>query len=220
MNFDNKLRRKQTADKLFPFKEVTVNQTRIVSVEQFKYLGVILDNNLRFGAQLSATIRSVNDKTYLLQKIRSSINRDTAIVLFKTMVLPYLEFASSLLIGCTQKEKVKLQRLQNRGLRLALGRNRLHGTIELHREGKLAGWEIRAKIALCRLVFKRKYDEEFLVERRDTRLMDGPVFAMVMPKSEYYRRSTSYESRRIWNTLPADIRRIDDFEVFKVRIKG
>lgn len=108
----------------------------------------------------------------MLQKIRSSINNDTALVLFKSMILPYLEFANSLLIGCTQRDTNKLQRLQNRGLSLALGRNSFYGTVDLHREARLACWDSRARIALCRLVYKRKYNYEFLVDRRDTRWMD------------------------------------------------
>lgn len=135
------------------------------------------------------------------------------------MILPYLEFASSLLIGCTQRDKNKLQRFQSKGLRLALGKNRFYATDDLHREAKLACWDSRAKIALCRLVYKHKYHDEFLVDRRDTRLMDGPVFHMDVPRSDYFRRSTSYESRRLWNNLPSEIRRIDNYDVYKLRIK-
>lgn len=74
-------------------------------------------------------------------------------------------------------------------------------------------------MAICRLIYKHKYNEDFLIERRDTRLHVGPVFNIDVPRSDRYRRSTSYRSRRLWNSLPADIRCIDDYNVFKLRIK-
>lgn len=98
------------------------------SVEQFKYLGIILDDRLRFTPQLNSTIRSVNAKLYLLSKRRRSINIYTALTVFKSMVLPYLEYAACFLVGCNQSEKTKLQRLQNRGLKIALNKDRMYSS--------------------------------------------------------------------------------------------
>lgn len=220
MNFDVKIRNSKTANDIPPFKEVFVKGEKIEAVEQFKYLGILLDNKLKFIVQLKATLSSVNQKVYLLQKIRRSINTNTAVLLFKTMVLPYLEFSNSFLIGCNQREKNKMQRLQNKGLKVALGRERRYNTVDLHREANLLNWEYRARISVCRLIYKHKYNEELLASGNDTRLHEGPVFSMDRPRSEYYKRSVSYESRRLWNTLPGDIRNIDDYNVFKLRIKG
>lgn len=100
-----------------------------------------------------------------------------------------------------------------------MGRDRRYSTNELHRESKLISWEYRTRISIVRLIFKHKYNEDLLATNTDTRLHGGPVFSMDRPRSDYYRRSISYESRRLWNALPVDIRNIDDYNMFKLRIK-
>lgn len=58
------------------------------------------------------------------------------------------------------------------------------------------------------------------MHRLDTRLHDGPVFDIDVPKNDWYKRSTSYVSRQVWNSLPSNIRLMDDHEVFKRAVKN
>lgn len=83
----------------------------------------------------------------------------------------------------------------------------------------MALWEDRTKAALCRLLFKHKYNEEYLIIGRDTRLQEGPVFKMDTPKSDWFARCTAYIGRQTWNALPAQIRRLDDLNCFKRAVK-
>lgn len=144
MNFDVKIR-KDRGDNVTSLRDVRVQGQEIETVEKFKYLGVVIDHRLRFDVQLGNMLRSVNNKLYLLSKVRRCVNSSTALIIYKSMVLPYLEYANSFLIGCTQTEKVKLQRLQNRGLKLALAKDRLYNTDQLHKDGKIDRWETRTK---------------------------------------------------------------------------
>lgn len=131
------------------------------------------------------------------------------------MVLPYLEYANCFLVGCKVSEKAKLQRLQNKGLKIALGKDRLYSTEQLHNDAKISYWEIRTKIDLCRLIRKYKYSDDYISRRLDTRLHDGPVFHIDAPKSEWYKTTTSYVCREVWNSLPSGIRLIDNHDMFK-----
>lgn len=114
---------------------------------------------------------------------------------------------------------MKLQRLQNRGLKLAMNKVRLYNTEQLHAEAKIATWEKRTGIALCRLIFKYKYNEDYISSGRETRAHDGPVFQIDTPKTGWFTRSAAYMSRKIWNALPAHIRLIDNLDVFKRAVK-
>lgn len=189
------------------------------TVEHFKYLGIFLDNKLQFQVQLNSTVKNVNNKLHLMSKIRRSLNQNTALTLYKAMVLPYLEYASCFLMGCNQAEKLKLQRLQNRGLKIALNRDRLYGTEQLHEDARLAYWDKRTKAAICKLIFKYKYSEGYVMSGIETRLHDGPVFHIDTPKTDWYARSVSYVSRNTWNSLPSYIRLLDNQDEFKRAIK-
>lgn len=218
MNFDVKIRKSR--DGMTPFlPNIQVRGDDIQIVEKFKYLGVMIDQKLKFDAQLGNTVRSVNSKLYLLAKVRRCINSSTALTIYKSMVLPYLEFANCFLMGCTQTEKVKLQRLQNRGLKIALARDRLYDTNQLHVEGNIEKWETRAKASLCKLIFKYKHNEDYVVSGRGTRMHDGPIFEIDFPKTDWFARSTSTICRKEWNTLPSHIRLINTAHEFKNAIK-
>lgn len=218
MDFDVRIRKTKNID-LAGCRTIRLGDRIVETVKNFKYLGIVIDSRLQFGDQLSATVRNVNNKLHLMSKVRRSVNNFTALTIFKTMVLPYLEYAACFLIGCNQVDRIKLQRLQNRGLKLALNKDRLYGTITLHNEAKLATWENRTKAALCRLIFKYKYNDDYIICGRETRLHDGPVFRVDTPKTDWYARSASYVSRVTFNALPAHIRLLDDQTCFKRALK-
>lgn len=44
------------------------------------------------------------------------------------MIMPYLEFCNLLLLGCNSREKTKIQRIQNKGLKIATAET---GSIQL-----------------------------------------------------------------------------------------
>lgn len=123
-------------------------------------------------------------------------------LLYKLMVLPYIEYADCFMIGCNEGDRVKIQRIQNKGLKIALERDRYYSTAQLHLDGKIATWEVRTNATMCRM----KHTEEYIVMGVDTRLHEGPIFRMDIPKNNTYARSTSYMSRKTWNLLPGWIR--------------
>lgn len=114
-----------------------------------------------------------------------------------------------------------MQRLQNKGLKLATGRDKFYPTKELHKECGLAAWEQRSMIALNRLMYKYKYSEDFVSQSLNpTRAYDGPIFKMDKPNSDQYARSVSYGARKLWNELPFFLCCIDDANTFRVLIRA
>lgn len=219
INYDVRIRKVSNKQALFN-NDIQVDGQKIETVEKFKYLGIVIDGRRQFDVQLNSTIRNVNSKLYLQSRIRRCINNNTALIIYKSMVLPYLEYASCFLVSFRLSDKAKLQRLQNKGLKIALSKDRLFSTDLLHTEARIAYWETKTKAALCRLIHKYKYAEEYVVQRLDTRLHDGPVFHVDKPKTEWYKRSTSFVCRNIWNSLPSRIRLMDDHDLFKRAVKN
>lgn len=106
------------------------------------------------------------------------------------MVLPYLEFYSPMLIGCSEKQKKRIQKVQNRGLKIALKKDRFYGAVLLHNEAGMQLWESRAFMALNRLMFKYKFNDEFLLDPAVmTRQAAGTLYKLDKPNSSTYRNS-------------------------------
>lgn len=81
---------------------------KVVGVmNEFKYLGVLIDNTLKFTRQKEANIKKGNHKLYLFRKIRSCLDSNSALILYKSLIMPYLEFCNVLLLGCNEREKIK-----------------------------------------------------------------------------------------------------------------
>lgn len=190
-------------------------------MSEFKYLGVILNKELEFTRQMNENLKRANHKIYLLSKFRSFLDKKMALNLYKTMVLPFIEFANAMLLGSSVKDKKRAQKMQNRGLRLALGRNKYYSTVLLQQEAKMTSWESRAFLSLNRLMFKYKFNEDFIQDNTiSTRLYEGTVFKLERPNSSGFRRSISYLGRKSWNELPSYLRSIDVFDCFKVLLRG
>lgn len=205
---------------LCKFEKINIDGEEIEVVDKFKYLGFLIDNKLNFSSQASSCIKQANYKMFLMRKIRGYMNSKTSLLIYKSMVLPYLEYGINFLMSCTKTVRLKFQRLQNKCLKIALNRCNLYNTRILHKEARMADWEHRARLASCRLMFKHKYCQEY-TDNVDlgTRSRGGPLFKQDQPSNVGYLKSHSYLCRKEWNSLPVELRCIDDLSVFKTRVK-
>ena len=78
--------------KLITLPKLKIQCSTIDYVFQYKYLGIIIDEILSFRAHLNNTIRLVAHKVSLLSKVRCYITEEAAIKIYKTMILPYLDY--------------------------------------------------------------------------------------------------------------------------------
>lgn len=90
----------------------------------------------------------------------------------------------------------------------------------LHKEAGIASWELRARIALTRLMFKYKYNEEYVDGNMAGSLTrSGPYYKVDRPWTDKFKESVSYLGRTEWNSLPSYLRCIDYYPQFKKDVK-
>ena len=74
------------------------NQSNVLSrVCNYQYLGVDLDSMLSYDKFLDSVVNKTTQKLHVFRKIRRFISIDTAIVVYKQMILPLLEYCNFLL---------------------------------------------------------------------------------------------------------------------------
>ena len=112
--------------------DLCLDNTKLDRVYSYKYLGITLDVNLNYNKHLENVIKSISYKSLLLAKIRKYITTDVAIRIYKTMILPVLEYGDILYDGTNKKLLDKLQTLQNRCLRTCILPHQHVPTIILH----------------------------------------------------------------------------------------
>ena len=106
-------------------------------VNDYKYLGIILDKNLTFVKHVKYIQGLAAHKIYMLSKIRPSITQSTAVKIYKTKVLPYFDQGDILYMDAFSKDVSKLQKLQNRALRICLNENNRQHISNLHNRAKI-----------------------------------------------------------------------------------
>ena len=92
----------------------------IETVKSIKYLGIIIDSKLDMQENTSMLTKKIAKKVALLGRLKRKLDVNTRILIYKSIISPHFEYCSSLLFMCTKSQIYKLQKLQNRAMRLIL----------------------------------------------------------------------------------------------------
>ena len=199
---------------------VRVGGTPLQVGPSYKYLGFTLDSTLSFNGHVKTVSAIVAYKASLLAKIRKFITDSVAMKIYKSMIVPYFDYGDVMYNQASQEELDKLQRLQNKCLKICKGYNRRHGTVALHESTKVPLLSKR-RIAHVNNFMYCRLGNPSLIDSRDirTRAHDAHIFKVTIPNLEAYKRSIVYAGLLQWNNLPADTRNIKNFDLFESRQK-
>ena len=139
-----------------------------------------------------------------------------AIQIYKSMVLPYFDYGDMIYQSVNSKHLSKIQKLQNRGLRICFGHRNILSIDDMHTEAKLVKLEIRRTHHVYNFMFKQKLNQS-VVDNRNirTRAHDAILYESNMPRCEKFKKNVFYYGARLWNQLPVNERRIDENNKFK-----
>ena len=101
--------------------EFHLDNTNVKTADRLKILGVTLDNKLSFKPHISEKIKKACAKASALRNLRKFISQTTMIRLYKTYILPHLEYCSPLLLGISDGLNNKLEYTNYCILRTILG---------------------------------------------------------------------------------------------------
>ena len=116
-----------------------LDNTPIYSCTQIKYLGVILDNTMNMESNFNCIIKNLSYKLFQFTKIRSYLDIKTRVLVYKQTIMPLAEYAGFLLNLNRKHDTEKLQKLQNRALRLcySIQNPRDFSVMDLHSRANL-----------------------------------------------------------------------------------
>ena len=193
---------------------ILVNNQILQMVPTYKYLGFNLDQTLNYKYHLGTIINNISFKLYLFSKIRRFLNEKSAIIVYKSMILPFYDYCD-VIYSCSKiPELKKLDRKHLRGMRLCLDNGYEMDDDELFIKCKLSSLENRRKVHTRNYLFSKKNLCKNENEQ-NTRLHDGPVFKVIYPNIESVKRSVWYGGSLEWNSLDAETRNIVEKEQFK-----
>ena len=203
-------------------RPLTTVGKNIQFVNTFNYLGVIIDDQLTFTPYYNMVKRRIENKIFVMSKIRKYIDNRTAILVYKQAVLPLVEYAGFVLISCTVGQRYELQVLQNNALRLCK-RYRLLDRVpidRLHLECRILGLEQRRRKQLLRLMYLHsKVEDNVKKPVRITRAITKLVFKTASKCTNKYLNSPFYKGTILWNALENELQHAYNVKRFVEGVK-
>ena len=203
--------------------KLLIDKQPISRVHNYCYLGVTLDEQLNFEMNAQQTIKKVKNKLVQLRSMRCFLNKRAAILIYKNMILPILEYGDIFATSLTKHTRKKLQIMQNKALRIALKQRNGDSSKILHKEAKLQKLNVRRKVHVLQFVYRKKQDKTLLVRAPTGRVTHSGKkinFKLRKPNTEKYKSSISYYGFKLWNQLPLALQNIDEAICFKYRVKA
>ena len=97
---------------------IQINGVPINQSSQSKSLGLIIDENLSWKAYIHEISQKVSSGIGALKRVRPFVSMHTAIKIYKGLIEPHFDYCSAVWDGLTQQLTEKLQKLQNRAIRV------------------------------------------------------------------------------------------------------
>ena len=210
--------------KLNSIKDPTLfmsNNRRIDYINQYDYLGTIFDSEMSLLPLYKRTIKLVNNKIFLLRKIRKYIDYNTAISIYKQTILPMFDYSGFLLMSLTKGQQSELQTMQNHVLRFAknVRIKDMISRIDLHKEAKILSLCQRREKQLLTLMYKLSQKGILpKITDRATRQQEKYVFKTDSKIGKKYEKSPYYQGTVLWDKLPKETQFAENIFDFKKRI--
>ena len=196
--------------------QILINKVKLQTVPSFKYLGVLLDSTLTFNLHINSLIRTVSHKVSLLTKVKKYLSDGAALQIYKSMILPYIDYADVVFDKAYSRDLEKMQRLQNRCLKVCANRDRLFNTVQSHKLSNVPFLSDRRNAHKLNFMYKRLSRKELLNTKEiRTRAHDAPLFTVKIPRCEAFKRSVGYSGSVLWNELPPATRNSASYLEFK-----
>ena len=189
---------------------------QIQYVKHFNYLGMRLEDTLTFELHATETIRRVSHKLYLLSRIRKYVTVGQSIAIYKSKVVPYFDYGDIFLMGTNQKTIDKMQKLQNRALRICLALDGRSNVDNLHNTCNINKLKDRREAHLLNFVYRRAQNIEYVQEgNRVLRRYDAPVLKEFKSNNKSFERSILFRGALSWNGQSVEDRNTINHKTFK-----
>lgn len=104
--------------------DIKIGNDNIERVRSYKYLGFILDSLLTFKDHFAYVIEKITKGINFMSRFTTTLSQWTKTTIYNTLVLPHLDYSSSVLYLGNKNEINRLQKLQNRAMRVILREKR------------------------------------------------------------------------------------------------
>ena len=175
---------------------------------------------MTFKLHMESILKILKYKIYVLAKLRPHLMVYASLSIYKTTILPYIDYGDIFYQAANKKMLHNLQDRQDKALKICYKLRGTQDDANMHLSANLAFLDKRRNSHILNFMYKRKENEIYL-DKRDlqTRDFQAPKFTVQKYNIKLFTFSIIYKGLILWNQLPNDVKNIDTFLAFKNKTK-
>ncbi len=195
---------------------ISLNGEKIESVQNFKYLGMILDQQLHFHTHIDHIVDKTTNRLGLLYKTRVLFNEQTALMLYKALVTPHFDYGCLLYEVAPEYQLKRLQVIQNAAARLILTAEPDIPIYQLHEHLKLDTLATQRSKTMVKVTYSCLHDKEpgYLYDKllpvrhegRHTRACESGMLKVPWTSTNYGKMAFAFRGPVQWNITNTDLK--------------
>ena len=205
--------------------DVLIQNIPISRVTHCKYLGVIIDEHLDWNKHIEYLGKKIAKDIYLLKRIRSYLTQETALTFYKSIIQSRFDYCSIVWGNAGKGILDRLQKLQNRALRIILKVDWRFPSHNLYGILNIDNLSDRRNKQILHMMYKIAHDmipgdflkyfvlKEFYYGLRNS----NKCLELPKPRTNFKKRSFSYRGIKEWNQLPRGLKDMS-FNIFRLNI--
>ena len=207
-----------------------LNNLPIEEVSSHTYLGLTFSNNLRWNKHIDNITTKAHKRLNMMLPLKFKVDRASLETMYKSFVLPILEYSNIVWGGVYDCDKVKIEQIQIYALRLITGATAKSNISQLYIESGWLTTQQRLDNAKLTMIFKIKnslapsYLTELLppeVQARTTyNLRNNRNIQIPLSRLEVFKRSFFPSAITLWNNLSNQVRNSVSIQEFKRVLKN
>lgn len=209
---------------------IVINGNKITRVNQIKYLGVFIDENLSWQPHIEDLCRRLSRVSGMLFKIRNCLNRQTLLTLYHALAHSLIQYGIATWGSASKKHLHHLSVTQNRLIRTITFSNRRTKLAPLYEECNVLPLSLLYKFEIAKFVFKFKnqllpnkftsyFQEINAVHQHNTRLSENKNYFLPRVQSTKSTFSLRFLGPQIWNVLPSKLIETTNLKTFSKILK-
>ena len=205
---------------------ITIANTPLQYVHKYEYLGVLLDDKLNMNGHIEHVVKKVQAKLCVLRKFRRHISENTALRLYKTLIMCHMDYGDFLIDFGTKINIDKLDRLQVRTIRCienCLNMDKRCDLSDLYNRYNLEPLDMRRKRNLLKLMYnesKQDVNIDMYRPRMELRSSKNVKMNRKFTRLSKIQKSPYYRGLSLWDKLPKELQLVESRQEFKCRIRS
>lgn len=209
--------------------DIIVDGTHLNIVNEAKNLGLYIDSDLRFKKHIDICIRKAYGNLRKIYSSKNLLNKSTLKLLCNAIVLSQFNYCDTIYGPCLDVLTAKrIQKVQNSCVRLICGiRRREHisrwikdiGWLNMSNRRLLAASVLYHKILLNKCPPYLHNKIRFRTDIHNLNIRRKSLITPPIHKTKFFERSFSFNIYKTYNALPADMKKIKNFKVFKYKLR-